>query len=124
MDKNRELHELLGLCWHEYVNSPKGLREFECSCGKGFDWSRVIDKHIRELNPDYTSDPRLVLREMVKREDWPEFYGSLHSSKIENIKFHAGTVKRNEYSGTIGIRYILDTTGMMEDLAIEWLKAL
>jgi len=57
-DINRELAELLGLCWHEPIP------DICCKCGS------------REpFNPDFTTDPGKIelLRLMMKRDDWPKF---------------------------------------------------
>ena len=104
MDKNRELHELLGLCWHEIVAIDR--INYVCSCGKVY---KIDDKYAC-VNPDYAADPRLVLREMMKREDWFEFVNEI------------GQMEQNEGSDMIYLIYILDTTGKLRDLAIEWLK--
>lgn len=49
--------------------------------------------------PDFISDPRLVLREMVKRSDWEDFQKQVIDP----------------------FAYILDTTGKLVTLAIKYL---
>lgn len=90
--KNRRLAELLGI-------SPKKIP------GIG----REIDVY-----PDFASDPRLVLREMMKRKDWPIFAKTLKYS-IGDREYHGDTQ-------TVGIIYILDTTGRLRDAAIKFLE--
>ena len=111
MNKNKELHELLGLHWHEYMwkddDTIPGGGLFECGCGHKthFQWSFKI-------NPDYASDPRLVLREMMKREDWESFQ--------EEVCIGVG--EGGMWSWGFHADLILDTTGKLRDLAIRWLK--
>jgi len=122
MDKNRELQELLGLHWHEYMwkddDTIPGGGLFECGCGHKthFQWSFKI-------NPDYASDPRLVLREIEKKGNLGRF--------ILWIWCDSGMVVYNEKWTELGILGILvlvikliaiDTTGKLRDLAIRWLK--
>ena len=62
--------------------------------------------------PDFKSDPRLVLREMMKREDWPEFSERLFwyiADKTEIIKNFCEV-------------FILDTTGKLVKDAIKFMK--
>jgi len=106
MEKNRELAELLGLCWHERITSRL------CNCGfipTGFE---IIENHISYNNPDYTSDAGKVqlLREMEKREDWLNF--------LNKVGLGGGYRRRL----SIYIEYILDTSGKLRDAAIEFLK--
>jgi hypothetical protein len=98
MDKNRELCELLGICWHEPIATPDG-ESIRCICGK-IHWWRGYPDH-----PDFTTDAGkvMLLREMRKQEDWKKFYNSLHWS-------------------TFAEDYILDTTGLLRDKAIAFLK--
>ena len=101
MDKNRELHELLGLCWHE----TKADTPWKCSkCGMGM--SLVV-------YPDYAADPRLVLREMRKRDDWIDF---------QNWCFVGVTELDGNVCYGVPIDLALDTTGKLRDMAIEYLK--
>ena len=106
---NRRFAELCGLCWHERkrINS---MGEMVCTCGITF-FPNGFDGHCKDNNPDFISNPTLVLVEMMKREDWPEFI-----------------VKQFTYSYTEPIRafsedYILDTTeGKLALAASEWMK--
>jgi biotin synthase-related radical SAM superfamily protein len=92
MNLNKELHE-----------------EFEHSGDT--DWSNPTDVCIDGLwYPNYKADPRLVVREMEKREDWPLFLSHLCSRVTYD---HA-------ISGTLNL--IMDETGKIRDLAIEWMK--
>ena len=107
---NKELHELLGHCWHETEWVPgQGLRCKKCKI-----WAvHSPDPHYEiqdrlSPGPDYAADPRLVLREMEKREDWKNFTTYL--------------MNRIDFTYPLFENYILDTTGKLRDLAIEWLK--
>ncbi|MFH1448101.1 MAG: hypothetical protein ABIG39_04520 [Candidatus Micrarchaeota archaeon] len=114
MGKNKELHELLGLCWHEEVPSSK-IFNYRCLCGYEVETQiRLLGKHIRENNPDYASDPRLVLREMMKREDFRLF--------MARLMYYGDTAGAIDWDEDITIDLILDTTGKLRDMAIEWLK--
>ena len=106
MNPNREFHELVGLCWCEpeyfdtdFDKCPK--------CGAIYSRGREFTKH-----PDYAAAPLLVLREMVKREDWPEF--------LETI---GGQITiANKLTAWVFLDYILDTTGKLIGRAIDFLK--
>lgn len=100
-EQNRELHELLGLCWHDFVDA-----DGYCTCGEYHTAIRGF------MNPDYATDPRLVLREMMKREDWSEFISAIYCSSS----------RTNECSIEWAFSLILDTTGLLRDKAIEFLK--
>jgi len=68
---------------------------------------------------DYAADPRLVLREMMKKEDYFRFAFSLYN----NLEWPA----ESEYQQilmqrSILIDYILDTTGKLRDAAIEFIE--
>jgi len=105
-DKNRELHELLGLCWHEYPGPTEWLGCNCLKCGR-------LYRGEHDDNPDYTTDPRLVLREMMKREDWRGLKGF-------------ATYLTTELGGRrfldIPLTLILDTTGKLRDMAMDKLK--
>uniref|UniRef100_A0A6M3X8Q0 Uncharacterized protein n=1 Tax=viral metagenome TaxID=1070528 RepID=A0A6M3X8Q0_9ZZZZ len=103
-DKNRELHELLGLCWHEF---SLGVAEYQycIHCKK----MSVYDFHA---NPDYAADPRLVLREMMKRADCCDFL----------LRANVLAGKHTMIGDLIHIDYMIEDTGKLRDAAIEWLK--
>jgi len=105
MDKNRELHELLGHTTHIYaIGDDRELSR--CSCGlKGY----AVREICAKSTPDYASDPRLVLREMMKREDFDRFVGFVNGC--------------NGYAlDLIPVDIILNTTGKLRDMTIERLK--
>jgi len=65
-----------------------------------YEWDNTVGfTHID--NPDYAADPRLVLREMAKRADFKLFM---------------------DLDDDIPIEYVLDSTGKLRDMAIEYLK--
>ena len=100
VDLNQRFTLLCGSCWHELVAATR----FKCSCDFITTYGVEFNQHIRDNpNPDFISDPRLVLREMMKREDWELFpcvSGDRH----------------------IDVDYILDTTGLLVKAGIEWLE--
>jgi hypothetical protein len=111
-DINRELAELLGLCWHEFNDNPE-----QCSkCGK---WFRGY--YVDSPNPDFTTDPGKIelLRLMEKRADWPEFLWFLWDK--EGIQI--GVVYKAFISNKgIPHIYITDTTGRLAQAAVEFLR--
>ena len=111
---NREFQELIGgKCWHDLVpndwphNRLLPIKHFKCTkCGI------YTNSCEADINPDYAADPRLVLREMMKREDWPDFSERLFwyiADKTELIKNFCEV-------------FILDTTGKLRDAAIKFMK--
>jgi len=111
MDLNREFAELVGIPRHE--DTIANLPDYGCLCGFTNSLRWVLEKHILENpNLDYAADPRLVLREMAKREDWPEFSERLFwyiADKTEIIENFCEV-------------FILDTTGKLRDAAIKFMK--
>lgn len=98
--QNRRLAELFGICWIDVNNlDDEGI----ClKCGKAYE---------SHSNPDFAADPRLVLREMMKREDWMYFHESIGCLDPEH-----------RYLDAVLIDYILDQTGLLRDRAVEWLE--
>lgn len=94
MDKNRELHEALGLKWHEHDGSD--------TCHGTL--------HCKGNNPDYASDPRLVLREMKKLKLWLGFLGHL-----DDLGYYDKLTEIPEL--------FMDETGYLRDMAIEYLRS-
>ena len=106
MDKNRELHELLGLEWKQTIK--------ECSI-----CNSIISYKTTDPNPDYAADPRLVLREMMRCKDWSRFHMRIGSRERTVIDPDGIAWVINS---EIRIDLVLNTTGKLRDLAIEWLK--
>jgi hypothetical protein len=106
MDKNRELAELLGLCWHENAIQPlySNIR-FACSkCGS------------MDYNPDFTTDPGKIelLRLMMKREDWWDFCNTIGRAV-------PGFTTVNCF---IDVDLITNTTGLLAQAAREFLRGI
>ncbi len=101
MDKNRRFHELIGKCWHE-ANYSIGTACICLKCKKEF-----------KYNPDYISDPRLVLREMMQRRDWTQFVD------VIGMWLNRTTGIMSEH---ILLDCILDQTGLLLEKAIKWLE--
>jgi len=105
MNKNQELHELLGLEW---------IEDWVLTNSEG-----TTVRIPREDNPDYATDPRLVLREMEKQGMLKEFLVDIWDERIiahdTNLATALGVM--------VNIIYlILDTTGKLRNLAIDWLN--
>lgn len=106
-DKNRELHELLGLCWHEFHRSTGPYYICRLCKNKFGDHREFVASTA--CNPDYAADPLLVLREMMlKCKDWNGFVDQIGARIGGQAYFHHA--------------FIFDTTGRLRDLAIEWLR--
>jgi hypothetical protein len=107
MDKNRELAELLGLCWHEY-DHWEGRKQV-CRCGKGL-W--YFDAPVEWGNTDFTTDPGKIelLRLMMERNEDSDF-----------LKF--ATENQQTYALYVLQDLIVDTTGRLAQAALEWLTA-
>ena len=103
MEKNRELNELLGLCWHSPV-APAMSHVGGSVCKKC--------KQRFDANPDYAADPRLMLREMAKRKDCCDFL----------LRANALAGKHTLIGDLIHIDYMIEDTGKLRDQAIGWLK--
>jgi hypothetical protein len=102
MNPNQEFHELNGKEWLQVPSEQCG--DLDC-----------LECYPR--NPDYAADPRLVLREMVGNGYWRQTYG-------DGFVFKVGNFQKSDWSdnGNIPIDLILDTTGLLRDAAIKFLK--
>ena len=111
MDPNREFAERVGLCWHpaKSVSLDPNDRLFCGKCGQ-----YVHQEQIDSAVPDFVADPRLVLREMMKREDFPLF--------MARLMYMGDSVEGIDWDHNIDIDYILDTTGKLRDAAIKFMK--
>ena len=99
MDKNRELCELLGIPWQEET--------VEYCDGKNGGRCRIV----RGENPDFTTDAGKVRLPRILRngDDWHKFAKFCGFDEIQ-----ANSLFR--------IDYILDTTGLLRDKTITFLK--
>jgi hypothetical protein len=107
MNLNKELHEAFGHKWNE----PDG------SIGSVIAYG--IDHTMG--NPDYVADPRLVIREMEKRGDWPRF--------CKKIGYAMGAIYASSQKPDpaptrflVYVDLIMDTTGKLATIARDWLK--
>jgi hypothetical protein len=109
MDRNKRFAELAGIHRHsdvgfvEFREPPIGFKHICHSCGE-------IVPFIN-YNSDYTADPCEVLKVMMTREDWPEF-----QDRVGGADFRDGELRI-----LIDIDLILDTTGKLLDIGIDWL---
>ena len=102
MDKNREFHELVGLCWHEPESAQTTNYGFCRHCRK--------PNYECEDNSDYAADPRLVLREMRTKSS--DLYDDFLDSLAPEL----------EQYGYIEAYYILDESGILRDAAIKFIR--
>ena len=109
MSLNRELHEALGYCWHDW---HRGGKEYTCTCGITFDSLSDLAQHCKEPIPDYVAAPRLVIREMDK---WDKAH---HTHPDERFINNLGCM---EYE-VVSVDLILDTSGKLAQLALDWIK--
>lgn len=108
---NRKLHEALGHCYHEWKRVTVDIESLY-QCQKGWVEFR------KPTTPDYVADPRLVLREMRGREDFSYFlsflmFGSEHDCLEDELIYAEATLQI--------VDFILDETGKLAQLALEWL---
>ena len=96
MDRNKRFAELVRVRWYP-ADPSKPPEDDWVFCG-GKIWG-ALD------NPDYAADPRLVLRVMMKREDWRDFAEWAFNGDYQTLA-----------------EMTLDTTGKLRDKAIEWLE--
>jgi len=123
MNKNREFHELLGYCWHEWTWSfddlDTGVGSWKCKkCGEIVGIQKVMESSL-----DYAADPRLVLREMIRINKWYEFWAWDFDKDYPPDDFGGVIMCGEQFLSRIE-DYILDTTGKLRDLADNWLKAM
>ena len=124
MNINRKLHEEFGYPWHErdrYRVLEPGVTGF-CRCGSRFRYPYELDRHCAEHNPDYKADPRLVIREMEKRKELIPFVKAFYLY-VNFDPVHLWETGEQINLMPIDILHlIMDTTGKLRDLAIEWLR--
>ncbi len=66
-EEHKRLAKKLGICWHDVFASSFHSMPFSCRlCG------RVFKTRKDGNNPNF-SNPLVMLRKMMKREDWPKF---------------------------------------------------
>ena len=85
-------------------------RRFAGLCGIRWKGPRWENGFNYDDNPNFISDPRLVLREMIKRKDFYEFMETVGRVEAE---FECNTLYY------IDIAYINDTTGLLVKAALE-----
>lgn len=111
-DECRKLAGILGITWHDLRGNPACLFDERaditlCSCGE-----RVSDIAMwKHGNPDFF-DSRVVLREAVKMDDWPDFAESLRQYADEH----------NIGSMALIIDYMLDESGRFTKKLLEWIR--
>jgi hypothetical protein len=115
MNINKELAELLGLerhgeaiRWKDYMPT--------CSCGKVFPRESSLEWHITHLTPDFTTDSGKI--ELLRlMEAHPK--GKLFFAKL---MYRGQNVEAIDDDGYISRHYITDTTGLLAQAAVEFLR--
>ena len=111
-DANRRFAELAGICCDE----PRLIIEWPVYYGNELVYTSVDPqdgtepevRHYYPNIPDFT-DAREVLKVMREREDWLGFLNTVGL-------YHSGIY-------AVEVKYLLDTTGKLRDMAIEWMEA-
>ena len=103
MNLNKELTEAFGMRWHGHEACP--------NCGY-YCTGKTIYCTPPIQNPDFISDSRLVLREMRKIPNYHLF--------LKKIYVDAATPE--EILDRSIVQLILDKTGKLAQLALDWLK--
>ena len=113
---NRHFAKLCGIPWHSHVSQKMmdDLNYSTCSCGNSFPSVASLYSHIKRKNPNFISDPRLVLREMDKHPKGKLFYAKLI--------YMGDDVEAIDDDGLISRHYLTDQTGMLVKAAIEFLE--
>ena len=98
-DINRELAELLGDRYSGH-SAPDG-------------------SFVHTSYRNYASDSGKIelLRLMMKRDDWGDFLGTIGFCRV--VTGHGDKI----FSDMIHVSYLLDTTGLLAQAAVEWLTA-
>jgi hypothetical protein len=100
--KNREVCQWLGKCWHEFKdNKWIGAKCVHCGIAKA--------NPKGTTNPNYICHPKELLRELVKREDW---------NRLKNQRW----IAQGAAVDYIQIDYITDQTGKLLDAVWQWMK--
>ena len=118
-DLNKELCELLGIVWHE-MKIKIGDRVYnQCLCGFFADSSNDAKKHVKENNPDFTTDSGKVqlLREIRKR-DWVGLIEKI------GMRYHPAysQSRARETIYYIEAAFILDDTDKLAAVVRDFLK--
>lgn len=110
--KNKEMCQLLGIPWHAPRPNPQGkIGENRCMCGKMYITTKELRFHVSQRedeNPNFIIDPVSLLKELKKREDWEAFIYFKHDG-YDPLKYCFED-------------YLLDQTGKLLDLALEWMR--
>ena len=116
---NKELCGLLGVCWHETRGDALGrIGDNRCSCGKEFLMHSELRSHIKESNPDFTSEAGRVqlLKLMMKIKNYEDF-GDLW------FLFACWDDKENKVYA-VPTKYLTDDNGAFARAARDFLKAM
>ncbi len=121
---NRRFAKLVGLCWwHELAEryfpewkyAVSAFQSYKCTCSKAVHGAdeEGFNKHCKENNPDFISNPWLVLEEMMK---------------LPQPKGREFLMCLNGYNIAVPIEYLvnvngeLEQTGLLVNVAIKWIE--
>jgi hypothetical protein len=123
MDKNKELAELLGICWHEQYMSVDALRvggfeKFICNCRAALPSKEALIKHTQESNPDFSTPEGIIrlLGIMIERPGGATFFWRLNGNRR-----YGNATKMDD---VINVALITDPGGRLKvvNRAIDFLK--
>ncbi len=110
MNPNRRFAELAGAFWHEIVGTPDG---YFCSCGSPVKESIGLPVRTGHYNLDFT-DVREVLKVMEKIDKLRRFLAWINALSIDE--------DGDFINEAVPVGLIIDTTGKLRDLAIQWME--
>jgi len=112
---NRRFSELAGICWHRgstSVYTSKRQLDFRCYFCDFQDTIREDEESCPyDPNPDYCAHPDLVLEVMQKKKYFGDF-----------LDYIGGRGDNIEYCSCVPVFLIMDKTGQLALLGIEWLE--
>ena len=101
--------------FHEAAGKQPDYRGSCIRCGHYCSGKHVDCTPPIPIYPNYAADPRLVIEVMREREDWREF------SKVIGF-WSVGLRPMRQRIFFVRCDLIMDRTGKLRDLALEWLN--
>lgn len=110
---NKAVAKKLGICWHEVIKQEFEL--YECACGYTHWLSTGMDKHIRESNPDFCQNAKVLLWTLEKKD-----YYNLFMAKLL-YGFEQFNVEADDWDGSIDVDYVKNPRLLAEEF-LRWEK--
>jgi hypothetical protein len=116
---NKQLHEALEKCWHEPEILHTTVKNISGIIGTTTGFGSWICKKCHRVindcsNPDYCADPRLVIEAMMERPDFALW--------MAHLEYIGDNIEATDWDHTVDIDLIMDKTGKLALLAIEWMR--